>query len=110
MIDELELRIMLGRLLERLNQLQESLRSTCEFVQSEVWRLDATRSKRLPTRDMIAAVMRATGNDGRTRADIIADVHRDYGVQLAPNNATTCLRRMQQAGLVRLDGQFWYLT
>jgi hypothetical protein len=110
-VDELGLRITLGRLLEHLAEMEKSARSARELIQSEIWRLDATRSKPLPrTRDMIAAVMRAAGNVGLARSDIIAAVDRDYGVLLAPNNATTCLLRMRRAGLARFDEQFWFLT
>lgn len=109
--DDLELRILLGRLLEHLKQMENSARSACALVQHEISRIDATRSEPLPrTREMIASVMHAAGDPGLRRSDIIAHVRRDYGIALTPNNATTCLRRMQLAGLVGLDGLFWFLT
>jgi hypothetical protein len=110
MYDELELRIMLGRLLERLTQMEESARSARDLVQTEIYRLDATRSQPLPvTRDMIVTVMRAARNTGLTRADIIAAIHRDYGFELPPNTATTTLLRMRQVKVVRRDGGRWFL-
>jgi hypothetical protein len=111
MYGESELRMMLGRLLDQLTQIEESFRAARELVQDTVYQIDANRTEPLPvTRDMIVAVMREAGNPGLARSDIIAAVHRDYGIQLPPNTTTTTLLRMQRAGLVWRDGLYWSLT
>jgi hypothetical protein len=58
---------------------------------------------------MIVAVMRAAGNVGLSRAEIITAIHRDYGSNLPPNTATTTLLRMQRGGLVSRRGLSWFL-
>jgi hypothetical protein len=108
--DEIALRIMLGRLLEQLVQMEASAHSARALVQNEIYRLDMSRNTPLPvTRDMITAAMRAAGNSGLTRSEIIAAIRRDYGIELPPNTATTTLLRMRRAGLVQRDEFSWFL-
>jgi hypothetical protein len=117
---QIELRIKLGRLQERLTQmaaiaraLEENARAAAAIIQSALDQIDSTRTEPLPvTREIILEVLRAAGNGAAAlaRADIIAAAHRDYGVQLAPNSVTTTLLRMQRAGLVWRDGVYWSLS
>jgi len=116
---EIELRVKIGRLVEHLTQMEESARSHWESTrsalgaaQSALDHIDTTRSEPLPvTREMILEVLRAAGADAAlARADIIAAVHRDYGVELAPKSVTTTLLRMQRVGLVWRDGLCWLLN
>jgi hypothetical protein len=58
---------------------------------------------------MIIRVLREGRNQGITRAEIISGVYRDYGVEMAPNTATTTLLRMQRAGLTQKKGLYWFL-
>jgi hypothetical protein len=110
MYGDLELRIALARLLQRLQQMGESVHAAAVVVQDAVDQIDANRTERLPpTRDMIATVLRAGGNTGLPRSEIIAAVRRDYGVQLTPNTATTTLLRMQEGGLVLRRKLLWFL-
>ena len=110
MYGDLELRIALARLLQHLQQMEQSSRAARVVVEDAVAQIDANRTERLPhTRDMIAAVLRAAGNTGLSRAKIIAAVRRDYGVQLTPNTATTTLLRMQRVGLVLRRELLWFL-
>jgi hypothetical protein len=107
---DLELRIALARLLEPLEQMEQSDRGTRAGVQDAVVQIDANRTERLPpTRDMIAAVLRAAANTGLPRSEIITAVRRDYGVQLTPNTATTTLLRMQRVDLVLRRELLWFL-
>jgi hypothetical protein len=116
---QIELRIKLGRLQERLTQMaaiarafEENARAAAAIIQSALDQIDSTRTEPLPvTREIILEVLRAAGNGAAlARADIIAAAHRDYGVQLAPNSVTTTLLRMQRAGLVWRDGVYWSLS
>ena len=102
---------MLGRLLEHLTQMERSAQAARAIVQIAVNEIDANRSQRLPVaRDMIIAVMRAAGNVGLSRSDIIAAIKRDYGVDIPPNTVTGTLLRMQRAGLARQPGYVeWFL-
>ena len=110
MYGDLELRIALARLLQRVQQMEEGFRAVGVVLQDAVAQIDANRTERLPpTRDMIATVLRASGNTGLPRSGIIAAVRRDYGVQLTPNTATTILLRMQEGGLVLRRKLLWFL-
>jgi hypothetical protein len=107
---DLELRIALARLLQHLQQMEQSARAARVVVEDAVAQIDANRTERLPpTRDMIAAVLRVAGKTGLARSEIIDAVRRDYGVQLTPNTATTTLLRMQRVGLVLRRELLWFL-
>jgi hypothetical protein len=108
---DIELRVTLGRLLVHLQEMEDSARAARALVQAAVVQIDANRTERLPpARDMIVAVLQPAGAGGLARTEIIAAVHRDYGVHLQPNTATTTLLRMQQTGLVWREGRFWVLA
>jgi len=110
MYGEVELRVMRGRLLEQLTQIERASGAARAVVQDAVYRIDSTSTEPLPgNREMITAVMRAAGNIGLTRYAIIQAVHRDYGFELPPDSATTTLARMRRAHLARRDGAFWFL-
>jgi DNA-binding CsgD family transcriptional regulator len=107
---EIERRVFLGRLLERLRQIEESARAAVWLVQNEVRRIDANRTEPLPaTREMIVSVIKAAGNVGLARAEIITAIDRDYGLDVSPDTVTTTLLRMQKAGLVSRHGLLWSL-
>ena len=98
---DIENRITLGRLLEHLKQMEKSARAAREIVQDAVAEIDVdiTRRGRPVAREMIITALRAADNQGLSRAEILAAVHRDFGVEMAANTATTTLLRMQNAGL-----------
>jgi hypothetical protein len=103
----------LDQLRNRLSHFErwgEATRSMYSLLQAELHRLDMNRTKRLPlTRDMIAAVMRAAGNVGLARSEIVAAIERDFGLQISPDTVTTTLLRMQRVGLVARRGVGWFL-
>ena len=108
--NEIEHRILLGRLLQHLTQMEQSARAARQLVQDAVTKIDGNRTAHPPVaREMIIRALREGANQGLTRAEIMSGVQRDYGVELAPNTATTTLLRMQKAGLTRKGGLFWYL-
>jgi hypothetical protein len=110
MSSEIEHRVLLGRLLVELTQMEQSARTARQLVHDAVIKIDGNRMAAPPVaREMIFRVLRDDG-DGLDRAAIISGVHRDYGLELAPNTATTTLLRMQGAGLVRKLGRYWFLT
>jgi hypothetical protein len=107
---EIEHRIVLGRVLQHLTQMEQSARAARQLVQDAVSKIDGNRAAQPPVaRDMIIRALREGANQGLTRAEIMSGVHRDYGVEMAPNTATTTLLRMQKAGLARKSGLFWFL-
>jgi hypothetical protein len=109
-MDEIELRVFLGRLLQHLTQLVESSREAQSLVQNAVRQLDADRREPLPgTREMIVSVIEAAGNVGLARAEIIAAIDRDYGLDISPDTVTTTLVRMQKGSLVTRRGLLWFL-
>src|SRR5438270_9417613 len=90
--------------------MEQSARVACQLVRDAVIKIDGDRTIQPPVaRTMIIRVLREEGNQGTTRAEIISGVYRDYGVEMAPNTATTTLLRMQKAGLLRKSGLFWFL-
>jgi hypothetical protein len=110
MYGEIELRVLLGRLLERLTQMEESAREARSLVEDAVRQIDANRTEPLPVaREMIVSVIEAAGDVGLERNEIIAAIDRDYGVEVSPNTVTTTLLRMQKAGLVSRRGRLWAL-
>jgi hypothetical protein len=110
MYSEIELRVLLGRLLHRLRQMEESAREARSLVQDAVRQIDANRIEPLPvTREMIVSVIEAAGSVGLERNEIIAAIDRDYGADVSPDTVTTTLLRMQKAGLVSRRGRLWSL-
>jgi hypothetical protein len=109
-MDEIELRVFLGRLLQHLTQMVESSREAQALVQNAVRQADAARREPLPpTREMIISAFEAAGNVGLARAEIIAAIHRDYGIDVSPDTVTTTLLRMQKGSLVTRRGLLWFL-
>jgi|SRR5271166_2874528 len=107
---EIERRVFLGRLLQRIRQAAESLSEAGSLIEDELRRIDANRTEPLPvTREMIVSVMKAGGHLGLERNQIIASIDRDYGVEVSPDTVTTTLLRMQKAGLVWRRGRLWSL-
>jgi hypothetical protein len=110
MYSEIELRVLLGRLLHRLTQMEESASEARSLVQDAVHQIDANRIEPLPvTREMIVSVIEAADKVGLERNEIIAAIDRDYGVDVSPDTVTTTLLRMQKAGLVARRGRLWSL-
>jgi hypothetical protein len=110
MSSEIQHRIVLGRLLEHLTQMEQSVRAARAIVQNAVAEIKTNRTERLPVaRDMIIAVLRASENEGLSRSEIMAAVDRDYGVPITANTTTTTLMRMQRAGLASRGGLYWFL-
>jgi hypothetical protein len=108
---EIEHRIVLGRVLQHLTQMEQSARAARQLVQDAVSKIDGNRTAAQPpvAREMIIRALREGANQGLTRAEIMSGIHRDYGVEMAPNTATTTLLRMRKAGLARKSGLFWFL-
>ena len=68
--NEIEHRILLGRILEHLTQMEQSVRVARELVQDAVSRIDRNRSVRPPTaREMIIRVLREEGAEGLSRVN-----------------------------------------
>ena len=110
MSSEIQHRIVLGRLLEHLTQMEHSARAARAIIKDAMAEIATNRTERLPVaREMIIAVLRASGNEGLSRSEVIAGVDRDYGVPMTANTATTTLLRMQRAGLASRGGRFWFL-
>lgn len=111
MSGEIEHRVVMGRLLEYLIQMERSARTARAIVQDAIKKLDRSGTAHPPiTRDMIIAVMRAAHNEGLSRADIMAAINRDYGVKASPHTITTTLLRMRNANLASRRGVLWFLT
>jgi hypothetical protein len=107
---EIQQRIVLGRLLEHLTQMEHSARAARAIIQNAMAEIETNRTERLPVaREMIIAVLQASGNEGLSRSEIMAGVDRDYGVPITANTATTTLLRMQRAGLASRFGLLWVL-
>ena len=108
--NEIQHRIVLGRLLEHLTQMEHSARAARAIIQNAMAEIETNRTERLPVaREMIIAVLRASGNEGLSRSEIMAGVDRDYGVPITANTTTTTLMRMQRAGLASRFGLLWFL-
>jgi hypothetical protein len=108
--NEVENRVLLGRLLEHLNHMEQSARAARQLVHDAVVKIDGNRAVQPPVaREMIIRVLRDGQNQGLTRSEIMSGIERDYGVEIAPNTATTTLLRMQKAGLARKAGLYWFI-
>jgi hypothetical protein len=59
--------------LEHLTQMEQSARAARQIVQDAVIKIDVNRTVQPPVaREMIIRVLRAAGNEGLTRAEIMA--------------------------------------
>jgi hypothetical protein len=103
-----EMRVMLGRLLQRMEQRHRLHEADISLVREVVAQLDASGEvTRPPTRQMIVDALR--NEPGLSRQEIVAAIRRDYGIEVPPNTITGTLRRMETDGMVRHRGQRWFL-
>jgi DNA-binding transcriptional ArsR family regulator len=103
-----EMRVMLGRLLQRMEQRHRLHEADISLVREVVAQLDASGEvTRPPTRQMIVDALR--NEPGLSRQEIVAAIRRDYGIEVPPNTITGTLRRMETDGMVRHRGQRWLL-
>jgi hypothetical protein len=102
------MRVMLGRLLARMEQRHREHDADISLVRQVVGQLDASgQVTRPPTRQMIVDALR--NEPGLTRQEIVAAARRDYGIEVPPNTITGTLRRMEADGIVYHRGQRWFL-
>jgi hypothetical protein len=102
------MRVMLGRILARMEERHRENEADISLVREVVAQLDASGQVARPaTRQMIVDALR--NEPGLTRQEIVAAIWRDYGIDVPPNTITGTLRRMEADLMVRHGGQRWFL-
>src|SRR5690349_14888774 len=100
-----QLRINLARLLESVEQQAALLRACIQDLANET-----ASTPPPPVREMIVTALEYAAPQGLSRSQIGNAIHRDYGVTIPPNTLTGTLYRLQTTGVVKRDGQTWFIA
>ncbi len=63
-----------------------------------------------PVREMIVMALEYAAPRGLSRSQIGDAIRRDYGVTVPPNTLTGTLYRLQTSGMVKREGQTWFIA